>query len=195
MISSTWQWDMNFKLILPLCIAAGALISLPAESKTLERADVALQRLFPKSSIKRMSTALSKDEQARLSDLLGTEFKQGLVTYFKVTTTDKDCIYAYLDAHRVRTLPETLMISVCRKGIIQSVDVLVFREPHDYIPKRAWYEQLNNKDAGADLRLNRDIHGVSGATLTARATVNATRKMLSIHRVLMERDEKVANKE
>ena len=56
---------MNFKRLIPLCIAAGLLTCLPMESKTLERADTALQRLFPKSKIQRKNTVLSKQEQAR----------------------------------------------------------------------------------------------------------------------------------
>ena len=194
MISSTWLWGMNFKSILLICLAAGTLICHPVESKTLERADAALQRLFPRSKVERKSAILSKDDQARIAEQLDTSFKQALVTYFRVTTRDKEVVYAYLDAHRVRTLPETLMISVDAKGVIHSVDVLVFREPEEYIPKRAWYEQLNGKTHSSDLRLNREIHGVSGATMTARATVNASRKVLNIHRVLMERDEFAKNK-
>ena len=89
----------------------------------------------------------------------------------------------------MRTLPETLMISVDADGMIHSVDVLVFREPEDYIPSQAWYDQFLKRKLNKDLRLNRGIHGVTGATLTGQATVNATRKVLSIHRVLMERDE------
>ena len=48
----------------------------------------------------------------------------------------------------------------------------------------AWYGQFPGKGLDADLDLKRGIHPVAGASLTARATTAAVRRVLALHRVL-----------
>jgi Na+-translocating ferredoxin:NAD+ oxidoreductase RnfG subunit len=162
-------------------------ISTSAHAKTLERAEDAIARLFPRATFQETTILLSAEERQTAGDLLGTPVEQALVSYFRIQTQDGRNVSAYLDAHRVRTLPETLMLSVTQDGTIISVDVLAFREPQDYMPRRAWYAQFATKPFSPKLQLNRDIQGITGATLTGRATVNATRKMLCVHNVLQRR--------
>ena len=57
-------------------------------------------------------------------------------------------------------------------------------EPEDYIPRGNWYGQFKGKKLNAGLNLRRDIKGVTGATMTARATLSAVRRSLAIHEVI-----------
>lgn len=91
---------------------------------------------------------------------------------------------AYFDTHRVRTLPETLMIVVSPEGAIIRVDVLTFGEPEDYLPRPAWYGQFQGRPLDRELQVSRAIHGVTGATLSARAATEAVRRTLALHQVL-----------
>lgn len=93
---------------------------------------------------------------------------------------------AYFDAHRVRTLPETLMVVVDPEGRVARVELLSFDEPPEYIPREGWYGQFPGEELDADLELSRGIDGVTGATLTARATTEAVRRVLALHLVLDE---------
>lgn len=154
----------------------------------IERAEDAIARLFPGAQAVKADIFLSEDEQKAVGELLGTPIDQRLITVFRITAGDGRHLLAYLDAHRVRTLPETLMLCLDEDGVIQSVDVLAFREPTEYMPRRAWYDQFNGRRFDTELQLNRSIQGVSGATLTGRATVNATRKLLCIHRIIQDRE-------
>jgi Na+-translocating ferredoxin:NAD+ oxidoreductase RnfG subunit len=92
--------------------------------------------------------------------------------------------YAYLDTHRVRTLPETLMVVLEPDGGVRRVEVVVFREPIEYIPRDSWYGQFEGERLSDELALKRDIRPVTGATLTARATTEAVRRVLAIHAVM-----------
>ena len=58
-----------------------------------------------------------------------------------------------------------------------------FREPLDYLPREGWYRQFDGEQLDDDLQLKRDIRPVTGATLTARATTEAVRRVLAIHQV------------
>ena len=67
------------------------------------------------------------------------------------------------------------------------IEILSFSEPEDYLPKPRWIDQLDGKKLDDELSLKRAIRPISGATLSGRAIVNASRKVLAIHRVIQSR--------
>jgi hypothetical protein len=91
---------------------------------------------------------------------------------------------AYFDSHRVRTLPETLMVVVDPRGRVRRIEVLAFREPEEYLPRPVWYGQFPGRGLDDELALDRGVRGVIGATLTARATTQAVRRVLALDRVI-----------
>ena len=64
------------------------------------------------------------------------------------------------------------------------VEVVAFREPTEYMAKPAWITQFQGKALDQDLKLNRSIRPLSGATLTAHALTDAARRCLALHQVL-----------
>jgi Na+-translocating ferredoxin:NAD+ oxidoreductase RnfG subunit len=92
--------------------------------------------------------------------------------------------YAYFDTHRVRTLPETVMVVVTSDGKIDRIEILSFDEPPEYLPKERWMDQFDGRRLDDDLSLKRKIRPLSGASLSARAITNASRKVLALHKVI-----------
>jgi electron transport complex protein RnfG len=131
------------------------------------------------------ATVLVTDEQiARVADAGGGELSGAMVTRYVATASGEPIGYAYLDTHRVRTLPETLMVVLEPDGRVRRVEVVAFREPLEYIPRDSWYGQFEGERLSDELALKRDIRPVTGATLTARATTEAVRRILAIHEVV-----------
>ena len=161
-----------------------ALAALTASAKVLLTRDDALAKAFPNAQVKRVEVFLTKDQIARAQNAAGRKLDKKIVYRYEAYVDDQLVGVAYFDAHRVRTLPEILMIAVTPAGTIKEIDVLSFKEPMEYLPKRRWYEQFLNQKLDLDLRVGRDIDGVVGATLTARATSQAVRRTLAIHSVL-----------
>jgi Na+-translocating ferredoxin:NAD+ oxidoreductase RnfG subunit len=93
---------------------------------------------------------------------------------------------AYVDVHRVRSLKESVMVVVDPKGKIARVELLSFGEPLEYVPKADWWGQFVGKGLDDELALKRGVRGITGATLSARAAVDAARRVLALHRVLGE---------
>ena len=93
--------------------------------------------------------------------------------------------YAQIEVHQVRTLPEAFMIVLSPTGEVTQVRVLAFYEPLGYLPRERWYEQFVGASRKDDLRLGWDIHGVSGATLSARAAAASTRRFLAAYDILI----------
>ena len=76
------------------------------------------------------------------------------------------------------------MILVDPAGSIARIEILSFAEPEEYLPRQAWYGQFPGRKLDDELSLRRGIRPVSGATLTARATTEAARRILATHQVL-----------
>lgn len=180
-----------------LCLlVAGAPAVQDRDDREPTAAEQAIARAFPGCKVERTTAWLTDAERRRAGELAGAEFDASVV--FPYVVRDKDGALratAYFDTHRVRTLHEVLLVAVKPDGTVERIEVLAFLEPKDYLPRAAWYRQFQGRALGPDLELRRGIDGVSGATLTARATTDCARRVLAVHRVLAERAEKEGAKE
>jgi hypothetical protein len=135
--------------------------------------------VFP-GGAKREKFFLTAQQLAAARSESGVDFDDQLIVRY----AGSDGRHAYFDTHRVRTMPETVMIVVKADGTIDRIDILSFDEPADYFPKPRWIDQLRGRKLDRELALNRAIRPISGASLTGRAIVNASRKVLALHHVL-----------
>jgi hypothetical protein len=146
----------------------------------------ALRLAFPECEIEKQRAYLSEAQRKRIGDLAGTKHESSLAFAYVAEREGVRVGTAYFDTHRVRTVKETLMIVVDAEGMIRRIEMLAFAEPREYIPRGNWYGQLLGRGLDEDLSLKRKIRGVTGASLTARATVDCARRVLALHQVLGE---------
>lgn len=172
--------------VLALLVALAALLAAPASGKVFLTLEEALELAFPGCSIERRTHYLTEDQVQRIEALSGEEVRGAIVHPYVARCDGEVAGTAYFDSHRVRTLPETLMVAVAPGGTVQRVEVVAFREPEEYIPREIWYRQFDGEELDAELSLKRRIRGVTGATLTARTTTAAVRRVLATHRILEE---------
>jgi hypothetical protein len=168
---------------------AALLIALIAafssEARVLMTREQALASAFPSGTrVVREKFFLSAQQLEAARKESGVDFHDELIIRYAGYSGEQLAGWAYFDSHRVRTLPETVMIVVAPDGSIDRVDILSFDEPADYFPKRRWIDQFLHRKLDGDLSLTGAIRPISGASLTGRAIVDATRKILSLHRVL-----------
>lgn len=161
------------------------LFCVSAEARVLMTQEQALASAFPAGArVVREKFFLSDAQLDAARKESGGDFRDQLIVRYAGYSGDRLLGYAYFDAHRVRTLPETVMVVVAPDGSIDRVDILSFDEPADYFPKRRWIDQLLHRKLDNDLSLTGAVRPISGASLTGRAIVAATRKVLALHRVL-----------
>ncbi|HEX8251590.1 MAG TPA: FMN-binding protein [Thermoanaerobaculia bacterium] len=146
----------------------------------------ALAGAFPAGTkVVRQTFFLSPQQSAAAKKESGVEFRDRMIVRYAGSDAAGTAIgYAYFDTHMVRTLPETVMVVVGSDGRVQKVDILSFDEPPDYMPKQRWIDQLRGRKLDDDLSLKRAIRPITGASLSGRAIVNASRKILALHRLL-----------
>lgn len=171
-----------------LLLAVVLPLALPAQSwaKVFLTTDEALALAFGSAKIERKTFYLENTEVARARELAGVTVPEGMVNPYVAEFNGTLVGYAYFDAHRVRTLPETIMVVVDPAGKLQRIEVLSFQEPESYIMKEVWYDLFIGKSLSPTLALRKELPHVTGATLTAQATTDAVRRVLAIHQTLLE---------
>jgi electron transport complex protein RnfG len=161
------------------------LVGSTAGATVLITVEEALELAFPGAITERQTLFLSDDQRDNAEKESGSEVSSALATRYVAMGENGAVLgWAYLDTHRVRTLPETLMVVLGSDGAVRRVEVVTFREPREYMPREGWYGQYEGQQLDDDLALKRDIRPVTGATLTARATTEAVRRVLAIHAVV-----------
>ncbi len=166
-----------FKL-LALILALAIPVFAGAAGITREEA---LKLAFPDATIQ-YSVVFLSDQEKKL------ELPSALVARYVAVRGQTVVGRAYLDTHVVRTKKESLLVALEPDGKVKRVEVVAFLEPPEYQPNRKWYEQFEGKDLDKELQLKRQIHPVTGASLTAKATTEAVRRVLAIDHVLQQKE-------
>lgn len=178
---------ITLRLVVGFLLASAALVPpAPAAAQTLTQEE-ALRLAFPDADdVQRRIAYLDDAQLARASAIAGSEaeVESGVVTYYLATKGGTPLGVAYFDAHRVRTLPEVLMIVVGTDDRIRRIEVVRFSEPPEYAPPAGWLAQFPARALDAELSHKRGIANITGATLTARAVTSAARRVLALHQVI-----------
>jgi hypothetical protein len=124
----------------------------------------------------------------RAQDLAGTGVTLTGAPLTRYIVMQKGAVagFAYLDTHKVRTLRQTVMVFVTTSGALNRIDILTFGEPQEYMARKIWLQQFPDRKLDDELNIGRKIHGMSGATLTAHAVTDASRRVLALHAALEE---------
>lgn len=171
-------------------IAVGVLLwtVAPAGATVFLTTAEALALAFPGCAVERGTRFLTDAEQAEIGRLAGQPIESKLAHPYRAVCNGAPGGTAYFETHRVRTLPETVMIVVTPAGQVGRIEVLSFQEPREYMAPEPYLAQFSGKTLADPLAIKRDLRGLTGATLTARATTEAVRRVLAMHAVLFPDD-------
>jgi len=155
-------------------------------SEVLTR-DEALAAAFPDAEIRREMLFLTEAQQKAAAELSGGgEIPTPMIARYTASKDGQVLGRAYVDTHFVRTERESLLIIVDVDGVLRRIEVTAFGEHSEYQASPFWYRQYEGKSLNRDLQIDRAIRPIAGATLTARATNEAVRRILAIDRVLRD---------
>lgn len=163
------------------------LPALPLGSEVYQTLPQALKAAFPGiKKVKRQQFYLKESQLALANRLCQCKIKTRMVTRYSAIKNNKITGYAYLNTHRVRTLNETIMVTLDTAGSVKQVRILSFNEPAEYKAPYRFLNQFRSAALNQQLRLNRGIQNITGATLTAHAITKGVRRVLSLHQVLSQ---------
>ena len=170
-----------------LLFAVPAAAGTAPDSNRLTKAE-ALALAFPECEVERTTFYLKKEEKKQADELAGFDVEDEVVHAYVGTREGKLVGTAWFDVHEVRTKREVLMFVVDGERKIRRIELLAFAEPEEYAPRASWYAQFHGRALDDELRLGRAIKGITGATITARVTTRAARKILALHAVAFPRE-------
>jgi transcriptional regulator of nitric oxide reductase len=173
-----------------LAAAFVAAAAVPVHAKVFHSRAEALKLAFPDADRVEDEAILLGDEQAgQIEQLAKSHLESRLVRIYTGYRGSELLGYAFIDVHNVRTLPEAFLVVLSPEGDVRALRLLAFHEPLEYMPSARWYRQFEQKNIAAPLRLGGDVHGIVGATLSARATTEGVRRALALYQVVVSKRE------
>jgi Na+-translocating ferredoxin:NAD+ oxidoreductase subunit G len=170
---------------LVVTLAAGVWVAAMAGRAAAQvTREEALAAVYPGAAVRAERVFLTATQQKQVAAQAGSDAPTALVVRYIATRDGAVVGRAYVDTHTVRTKKESLLISLDDKGVPRRIDVTAFLEPAEYRASDPWLRQYSGKPLSEDLAINRAIRPIAGATLTARATNEAVRRVLAIDAVL-----------
>lgn len=180
-------WHISLLLMGLAMLGSVSLPPTVAQAKVFHSKQEALALAFPDAERVETRTFFLTEEQVQQAATLATApIDSKLVTFYVGHKDGQPLGYALIDTNVVRTLPETFLILLSPAGIVQKLFVLAFYEPEEYLPPERWLRQFEQKTLSPDLQLRRDIHGIAGSTLSARAVTSGVRRALALFQVLIQ---------
>jgi electron transport complex protein RnfG len=169
-------------MVIAFAVAAAVLAGMPARAQISR--EKALAAVYPGAEVRSDRVFMTEVQVKQAREISGVEIPSSLIARYIAVREGKEVGRAYIDTHTVRTKNESLLIALDENGRVKRIEVTAFLEPPEYQASRAWYDQYNGRSLSDDLRLHRVIRPVAGASLTAKATTDATRRVLAIDQVL-----------
>lgn len=173
-----------------LAIAVAASGAASARAGALLAKDEALALAFPGATVTSETVFLTEAQAAAVEARSGRAPASKLFTYYEARRDDRTTGYGVIATHVVRTLPEAFLVVLGPDDAVERILMLAFYEPPEYRPPDRWLEQFDGRrhDDEAGWRVGRDVHGLTGATLTAHAVTRAVREILATFAVIRARD-------
>lgn len=169
-------------LVLTICLSLSSfLLGSPPAGATREEV---LSQVYPGASFRPERVFLTAIQQDAAAKVSGEEIPSALIARYVAEKAGVVVGRAYVDTHIVRTKKESLLICLTPGGQVMRVEVTAFLEPPEYRASEPWYGQFTDRALTEDLRLQRSIRPIAGATLTAMAATRAVRRILAIDQVL-----------
>lgn len=173
---------------LVLAVAAGRV-----EGEVFHSRESALRLAFPGADrVEKRELFLDSGEVDRAAQLAGTKLSSRMVTAYVGIEDNRITGYAFIETHKVRSLPETILVVVDPDAHTRGVHLLAFHEPPEYAPPERWLRQFDGRPLGDALSIRGDVDGITGATLTANAITAAVRRILAVYEVAVDSRENEA---
>lgn len=177
LISLRWGWDTTSKMKIFLIF----LLSCSAFAKNQTYIEVVKEQHLEQCELVKENIYLSKEQRSEIEKRSKTKLYGGLALRYISKCKDGKQVFHYVDSHIVRTLNETVVITI-EDDQIKNYKVASFNEPPEYRAPDKWLAQFQGKGAKT-LKVREDIDALSGATLTVGSSIKAANRIMALHSI------------
>ncbi|MGQ9685351.1 MAG: FMN-binding protein [Thiobacillaceae bacterium] len=181
-MSQTPNW-----LIVPVaCVSLVA--AAPAFAVQYLTTEMAQKLMFPEAdAFVPHPVRLNDEQKATVEKAAGVRMRFPEQPVWQVMAGGKPAGWFVLDEVYGKHEFITYAVALDASGAVRSVEILDYRETHgSQIINPKWRSQFEGKRYGAQLKLDKDVQNISGATLSCKHISEGVRRVLAIHEVALK---------
>jgi len=171
----------NCRLFLLLSIFSITVNAFQLPKNIIKKVDKEIQSAFEIEDYIMESIEVSEAVNAKLVTRITEN------NFYKITQNDTVLGYAFIDKAPSKTDEFDFLVLFDKELIIMKSKVLIYRE--DYggeISSKRWLRQFNGKTSADQLKYEKDIIAISGATISARSMTIAVNNLLRTMAILQK---------
>lgn len=170
------KWTPN-KLI---TLSAVAFVATPifAQAKIFVGIEQAQKILFPNKQLHKNPIIITEDLQTKLKNVSSVNhpFKGDRV--WKTSDDGWFIVDEVVGKHEMITYA----VAINSAGLIQGIEVLEYVESYGYeVGDANWKKQFISKSANDQIKLNKDIQNISGATLSCKHLTDGVKRIMTLY--------------
>lgn len=129
--------------------------------------------------IKTYKLVLSEKLKHSSENFSKQRFFGNFIYYYEIYSNDKAIGYAILDNVLGKVKPITYLVVFNMDLSISSVDIVKYREQYGgAVENKEWLDQFRLKTLHSDVELNKDVDGISGATISVKSVIKGVKRLL-----------------
>ena len=153
---------------------------MDARAEVYHSRESAIELAFPGTdSVTTVTLMLSETQAADVAARAGVTIESRLVRVYEAWSSGEVTRRGIIDTHKVRSLPETVLVVTDGTHRVEAVHLLAFHEPVQYRASEKWFGQFEDRGLDPELAVRRGIVGMAGATMTSNAVTAAVRRALA----------------
>lgn len=171
------------------CVAVNMVICGKAMGEVYYSKEEAMELAFGKSGLEIETKAvfLSETQVNAIQKQAHTKLESSLYTVYVGKSDGIPQTYALIDAQKVRTQQQTLLMVMDKGGRLSKIEILAFHEPPEYQSPVRWLNTLVGRTY-SELMPNQGIDAISGATLSCHSTLELARRASAIVQIGLLQD-------
>lgn len=161
-------------------LAVAALLMAPSPAEAGKSKKQVLADFFPTSErVSFVTFAPTRAQRATIGKRLGYNLGKARYHFYVARTGDRIDGYAFIDDELGQHEPITYAVKLSPDGVVQRQEVLAYRERFGgEIQSRRFRKQFVGMTVDDTCRAGRDVHVVSGATISSHSMARGVRRAL-----------------
>jgi Na+-translocating ferredoxin:NAD+ oxidoreductase RnfG subunit len=153
-------------------------------AKTYLSLEEAQQVIFPGKYFTKVKFEISKEIHQKLKKISGIHHPLKANKFWLAVDGSWFIVDEVVGKHEMITYA----LGINADGKIQEIQVLQYNETYGHeIREESWRSQFVNKSANDEIRLNKDIVNISGATLSSKHVTDGVRRLMALHSLLLRK--------
>ncbi len=129
---------------------------------------------------------LKKVQKQEIQKAAKTKLNSSIVRTYKVSKESQHIAYAILLSNKIRSKNGVYLYTINSHGVLESIEVVAFNEPLEYIPSDTWKKQFANTPTTEHLNIPKNISTITGATLSARSVTESANIAMQIYNLVLK---------